>query len=134
MKSGCDNIRICSVRTINAVKPFGLGRFLICWNPAKGVSAICNLICLSLKNRLEVANFFCKGPSGKYFQFCRPCGRYHNYFQKQVASYIGSQTEVCQPLIYPGFSFYILPDYLSLLNVPGQWSIALYGAFLLHTV
>lgn len=87
------------------LKHFGLGRFLIYLNTAKGVSVICNLISLSLKYRLELTNFFCKGPSGKYFRFCRPCGRCHNYFQKQVASYIGSQTKVCQPVIYPGFSF-----------------------------
>lgn len=63
------------------------------------------LICLSLKYRLELADFFYKGPSGKYFWFCRPYGRCHNYFQRQVASYIDSQTEVCQPPVYAGFSF-----------------------------
>lgn len=87
------------------LKHFRLGRFLIYLKSAKGVSAICDLISLSLRYRLELTNFFCKGPSGKYFWFCRPCSRCHNYFQKQVASYIGSQTDVCLPVIYPSFSF-----------------------------
>lgn len=48
------------------------GGFLIYLNPAERVSAICSLVCLSLKYRLESANFFCKGPSGKCFGFVGP--------------------------------------------------------------
>lgn len=85
------------------------------------------LICLSLKCRLELADFFYKGPSGKYFWSCRPYGRCHNCFQRQLASYIGSQTEVCQPPVCPAFP----PEHgltsLASWQTCGQWSAALCG-------
>lgn len=67
----------------------GAGRegLLVCLSLAQGSSALCNLICLSLKYGLELADFFCREPSDKYLPLRRPCGPCHSYFQKQVADH-----------------------------------------------
>lgn len=60
------------------------------------VLGLCNVICLSLKCRSELAGFVSEGPSGEYFRLGARMVSSH-LRPKQVASCVGSQIEVCPP-------------------------------------